>query len=478
MQSDWAWNEMKGATRLDVRVRGSLADLCEHLAEHPELSFSAACGSASRQALGRLGANREAPAAPAAPERAPASLPLGPDALLAGHLQETARRCGAYARVLVAQDTTELQFPHSPLAEGLGPTSKDPESRGLLSHSALALSPAGTPLGLLHLALWARARETHGQRQARRRRVTEEKESQKWLAGLRAVEAALPPEQEAVVIQDREGDVFALLAEARRPRLHLLLRAAQNRKVHWTPPQGPPRTDLLFAVAATGPVVGSLTVQVPRRRGQEEATATLEIRVAQVLVYPPRHRKAGEPNTPQAVTLIRAAELAPPAGETAIEWVLVTTLPVPDAAAAVEVVGYYACRWRIERLHYTLKSGLHVEKLQHETRETLDRVLALSYLVAWRLLWLTYVAREAPEAPATVVLPAEEIRLLEQVTGRPVRSAQEVVRALALLGGYTPYRTALPPGVKVLWRGYRRFQDMRLGYYAHAAPPDCAALNL
>jgi hypothetical protein len=491
MASEWAWREMRGAAVPDVRARGSLADVCEGLADQPGLSFSAAAGTAGRQAFRRLGSSNGGPAETVAaaqqdaagdvqeaPPAAGVSRTVGVPQLLAGHVQETAQRCGALPRVLVAQDTTELKFPHSPLTEGLGPTGTDPHSKGLLSHSALALSPAGTPLGVLHLSLWAREQEAYGQRHGRRRRVVAEKESHKWLSGLRAVEAALPATQEVVVIQDREGDVFALLAEPRGPRTHLLLRAAQNRKVQWTLPDGQGATDSLFAVAAAGTIVGSLTVQVPRRRGQDEAQATLEIRVTAVVVQPPRHRKAGDPDTSQAVTLIQAVELHPPAGETRIEWVLVTTLPVPDAPTAVEVVGYYACRWRIERLHYTLKSGLQVEALQHETRETLDRVVALYYVVAWHLLWLTYVAREAPTAPAATVLREVEIRVLQQVTGRPVHTAQEAVEALGILGGYAPYRSALPPGVKVLWRGYRRLQDMLLGYWAHAVPRNCASSNL
>src|SRR5437868_3579677 len=130
MESDWAWNEMKGAAVPDVRLRGSLADVCERLAEQPGLSFSAAAGPAGRQAFRRLGSVTVLAAAAdgvvGPTDRVPA-LPIGPPHLLAGHLQATATRCGAYRRVLVAQDTTELQFPHSPLTEGLGPTGTGPK---------------------------------------------------------------------------------------------------------------------------------------------------------------------------------------------------------------------------------------------------------------------------------------------------------------------------------------------------------------
>jgi hypothetical protein len=450
---------MKYAQIPDVRTRGSLADICESIANRPGMPFSPTAGPAGCQAFARL-------PKPGDPTGAP---PVGPAELLSGHAQQTARRGGAYPLLLVAQDTTDLQFPSSPLVEGLGPTGTHRHTKGLLAHSALALSPTGTPLGVLHLALWHRDPAQFGGTKTRRQRDTAEKESQKWLDGVTAVEAALPPEQAALVIQDREGDVFALLAQARRPNTHLLLRAAQNRNVEWCAPEGSPQRGYLFSVAAAGDRVGSLTVSVPRRRDADAQQVELAVRVVEVQVQPPLHRKASAAATPQRVTILQAREEAPPAGEAPIEWVLVTTLPVPDVATAITVVGYYACRWRIERLHYTLKSGLHLEELQHESRTTLDRAIALYYLVAWRLLWLTYVAREHPTAAASEVFTAAEIRILGGATRRKVRTAAEAQVALGVLGGYRPYRKALPPGVKVLWRGYQRLQDALLGYDLRAA---------
>lgn len=475
--ADWAWEEWRGA-ELDPRLRGSMADVCARLAAQPHLSFSAAAGPAGRQAFQRLGAV-VAPAPPAAAPDGEGSAAAdwqpsaAPAAVLAGHVAATVARCRAYPRVLVAQDTTEFHLPHCPIPlqrGGLGPTNTQPDKPGLLCHAALALSPAGLPLGLLSVALWARDPETYGKRNTRKQRGTAQKESQKWLAAVTAVEAALPPELEVVVIQDREGDVFDLLAQPRRPGTHLLLRAAQDRRVRWVTAAGEAGAGKLFAVAAAGPVVGHLQVQIPRRKGAEEEGATLELRAVQVTVQPPQHLPVAQRPAPAVVTILQAAETAPPPGHPAITWVLVTTLPVPDVAAAVEVVGYYACRWRIERLHYVLKSGLQVEDLQHRRREHLDRALALYYVVAWRLVWLTYLGRVAPALPAPAVFTGAELQILAHATRRKVGTVGEAVVALGCLGGYVPYRKALPPGVKVLWQGYRRLQDALLGYAALQDP--------
>ena len=54
MESHWAQEEMKGANVWDPRCRRSLATICQKLTDHPQESFSKACGSAARQAGHRI----------------------------------------------------------------------------------------------------------------------------------------------------------------------------------------------------------------------------------------------------------------------------------------------------------------------------------------------------------------------------------------------------------------------------------------
>jgi len=212
-------------------------------------------------------------------------------------------------------------------------------------------------------------------------------------------------------------------------------------------------------------------VRLPAKTGgkgkREERDVTLVVRATVLEVQPPRHGKAGEPKTPQRVWVVQAREENPPAGlpaEEAVHWVLVSTRPVAHLGEAVTLVRYYALRWRIERLHYTLKSGCQVENLQHGTAEALMKVLALYYVVAWRLLWLTYTARTQPDRPAEAVFSPPELTVLRHAAKKPVRTAQEAVRAVAQLAGWQGYRSAPDPGVKMLWLGLRRLTDMVAGW--------------
>jgi len=71
-------------------------------------------------------------------------------------------------------------------------------------------------------------------------------------------------------------------------------------------------------------------------------------------------------------------------------------------ATAQCYVQYYSLRWLIERYHYTLKSGCRLQASQLHTHEALQNLLALYCAVAWRLLWLTYAARQDEQQACTV----------------------------------------------------------------------------
>jgi len=154
------------------------------------------------------------------------------------------------------------------------------------------------------------------------------------------------------------------------------------------------------------------------------------------------------------------------AGHAAPRRMLLTTLPVEDLTPAETVVRYYPYRWRIERYHGVLKSGCPIEDLPRETFDRVDRALAVYRLVAWRLLWLTYGAREQSDQPClTVLRPAEWAALYAAHTRRrepppaPV-DLRTAVRWMAQLGGFLGRRGDGEPGVKTLWRGYRCLEDL------------------
>ena len=163
----------------------------------------------------------------------------------------------------------------------------------------------------------------------------------------------------------------------------------------------------LWPILEQQPVLGTVTVLVPRRDDAPSREATLTIRTTPVSLKPPKHRGPAHLPNP-TVTAVLAREENPPEDSAPIEWMLLTTLSVQTLADAATCLRWYSYRWRIERYHDVLKSGCQVEDLQLETRERLERAIAVYRLVAWRLLGLTYWARERSDEPCTTVLHPTE----------------------------------------------------------------------
>lgn len=436
---DWE-REFRGARVKDARRRRNLAKAAEQLEARGDMSYSAALGHAVRQSLWRTFREPE----------------VGMEDVITGHVNETGGRAAAEAWVLVIHDTTPLSYNTHAAKVELGPHNGGERERCLLLHSLLVVSPAGVPLGLLGLQMWTRDRDTMGKSEQRKARPAEEKESHKWREGLERAEEALPLGTRMVVVSDAEGDVYDYLTAPRREGTDLLLRAAQDRVVWSAGERG-----CLFAVAAGAAVCGELRVTVPARKGEPEREAVLTVRECWVELSKP----GGQRPNGVRYRVVRAAEEAPDEGvKEPLDWVLLTTLDETRVAAAAELVGMYTRRWRIEQWHSVLKTGQQVERLQIDGLEPLKKVIALLAVVAWQVMYVTHVGRTEPEAPAEAVLGTQELAVLREAAPKPVRTAWEVVREVARLGGYEPYRNGPPPGVKTVWRGLRKLHDLVHGW--------------
>ena len=114
-------------------------------------------------------------------------------------------------------------------------------------------------------------------------------------------------------------------------------------------------------------------------------------------------------------------------------------------------------------------SSSRTEDAKLRSADRLANLVALFCIVSWRVMWLTMMARAAPDAPPTIVLTKQEINLLDRLVGGSgnrganVASLAFYVTKLALLGGYLARLSDPPPGNTVIWRGLRRLADIQLG---------------
>ncbi|GAB2784555.1 hypothetical protein GCM10027275_31010 [Rhabdobacter roseus] len=295
----------------------------------PGHSFSAACGPSVRKSAHRL---------------------FSKDAsvdIQQGHRQMTSQRCQSQGLVLVVEDTTDLNFSGHGHTQGLGNLGGRRDVKGLSMHSALALSTAGEPLGLIGQHIWASL--SSGRSQHERTYPIEQKESYKWIRTKQWVNDWLSGYTGRVlVVGDREADFYEHFAWPRQEAVELLVRAGHlPRKIH----HNGALTTLGLLPQAAEPL-GQMSVEVSRQRDRQPRTARLQVRIAP-LSCPPPYAKSG-PRVP--MTLVHVKEQGTQGGDEPIEWFLLTTMLVSSFEQACQIVGFYALRWIIERFHFVLRT--------------------------------------------------------------------------------------------------------------------------
>jgi hypothetical protein len=306
---------------------------------------------------------------------------------------------------------------------------------------------SGRVLGLADQRFWARTEPARPESRAQRARRRTEAD-----VGAESLEAMGPPPPGAtwVSVGDRGSDVYSHLYRARALGWHCLVRACQDRALAGG-------GHLLQQVRALAPM-DQRVVPVPQgnQRPQERV---LQVAWGAVPLPPPQRAAAGRglPLGSLAVWVIRV-------WDEELEWVLVSTLPVEEAAAAAERLDWYSRRWTIEDYHKGLKTGCRIEASPLRTAERFGALLGFAALVAVRLVQLRDRARQAPEAPVA------ESELSQEVLAARVKVAPEAVatnlgfwRGVAQLGGFLGRKGDGEPGWQSLWRGWQELQLLLQG---------------
>jgi len=440
----WAELEFGGIELGDKRRTKRLTQLAKQRVEKPNGSIAESCGSkAGTKAAYRLLDNEDIEA----------------EAIQSGHQRATVKRLGGEKVILALQDTTQLNYTSHRATQGLGYL-HDLSHQGMLVHTTLVVNPQRVPYGIIQQQVWVRPVEEYQKHHRRNERATREKESQKWLTSLRAaarLQAELP-ESQVVSVGDSEADVYDLFWEAAKIEQDLLVRACEDRRVDH--PEG-----LLWEHVKSQEKAGEITIEVPRQAGKKARKAALGIRYCQVRLRPPKRRYQEELPV-ISLWAVLAREEVPPSGEEAIEWLLLTTVAVNSFADCCERMQWYTCRWVIEMYHKVLKSGCRVEERQFADLDNLKRYLALDAVVAWRVLYLTLLSRETPNADCTAILDMPQWQALycfiHKTKSPPLQppTLQEATFWIAQLGGFLGRKSDGHPGSMTIWRGIQRLSDI------------------
>ncbi len=206
---------------------------------------------------------------------------------------------------------------------------------------------------------------------------------------------------------------------------------------------------------------------LPARGAQKKRRIKQALYMSCVKLSPPdRKRKRTRYNIVETNVVI-ASEMNPPTGEKPIEWVLLSNVPIKNSADAQTLLEWYLCRWQIEVYFRILKSGCQIEKLQLENKARFDACLTLYMIIAWRILYLTLLARTCPELPCNVVFSEEEWQVIYKMTHQqkpPDKppSLSNLIRMIAQFGGYLNRKNDMEPGPTTIWIGLQRLHDFIL----------------
>ena len=124
-----------------------------------------------------------------------------------------------------------------------------------------------------------------------------------------------------------------------------------------------------------------------------------------------------------------------------------------------------------------LKNGCKVEALQLATVPRLERALALFMVVAWRIARLMRLARTCPDLEAELLFERDEWQaafiLNKQRPPKKPPGVNDIVRLVAMLGGFLGRKGDGEPGVKTIWIGLQRVMDFAAGLrYARSEHDD------
>lgn len=441
--------ELSNADLGDARLNRRLCLLAERLAERPSESFPKALDDAELEGAYRFFGNED----------------VTPEAILAPHFRQSARRAGETPRIIVVHDTTAFEFGGQTKRDGLGHLIK-PSAQGFFGHFSLALSADGTrtPLGLLAVETVFRLKKPIGQKN-----WTPDQslgESARWLRGVEAAEQQLAGRVEAIHVADREGDQFELLSALTKAHRPYVIRSFQDRRLV----EGDDEVRLRAAACAAKTTLRrevplSPRPKIPGPKGDRHPARRLRVARLSFAATSVELKRTSLP-----VNVIHVFERKPPPGQPAVEWFLLTNLPTDTDEAIAFAVDCYRARWTIEEYFKALKTGCQIEKRQLESAHSLLNALAILAPVAWRLLLLRHLARTKERAPVSNAFTGKQLEVLRAVAKKPLPSrpsARDAMLAVATLGGHI--KSNGDPGWLVLGRGMHDLLLLEMGWRAREA---------
>lgn len=419
------------------------------------------------------------------------------DAVVAPHVDCSWKRAinaaAAGLWVLAIQDTTEMRFGGIKEREGCGELMN--KGGGFYAHTGLLaclaksdnLSGAvGVPLGLGGCEILVRPKDRPKKPEKmskmewfRIRHFADDNEFLRWERLASDMDDAARTHEVSIIhVADREADEFSWMAGVLERGGRFVIRQTQDRRLvagqKTANDDDVERFDALLSgchpIQATRDI-GFETASTSggrRRRKQprQGRSTTVGIHALKTTLCKPDVSRATQETLTVNVVIVR--ELEPPEGEAPIEWRLLTTESIETPEDILRVVDAYRARWLIEEYFKAIKTGCSYEKLQLESLHGLKIALSFCFAIAWHMLLLRTLARDAPTVPAEAVMTDAQVTILLAIAAMSKNpwsvklndnpSVTDILYAVARMGGHI--KNNGPPGWLTLSRGFHELNQL------------------
>ncbi|MFZ4579152.1 MAG: IS4 family transposase [Myxococcota bacterium] len=398
--------------------------------------------------------------------------------LLKPHIERTHERARGAGDVLAVHDTTDVAFRlYWPDEQRQDMISMSSRTQGFFLHTSLCVTATGPvlPLGVLDLQPYVNRKKLAASgAETQKFWATEEgvfdNEQERWFRSVAVADDELGHRGvRPIHVMDRETDSYGLLSWMAHHDFRFVVRCDDSRKA---------RCDA--EMRAVGVVDVELGERFPLRSGSKAdkhpprraRSARLTVRSAPVTLQRTKTVKDQSWSPPGfeqpktlGLNLVEAIELAPPAGEKAVRWLLLTKEPIGTEAEVLRVLDWYRRRWIIEEFFKATKTGCRLEKRQLDSAAAMLRMVAFLLPSAWRLLLLRSASQQMPDLAWHHLLTPLEFRILQRMLPKfkltKAATVAQCYLAIARLGGHLKRNG--PPGWQSLQAGWARLQELSLG---------------
>lgn len=306
----------------------------------------------------------------------------------------------------------------------------------------------------------------------------EEKESYRWLLGVRKSTAYLGNTSRLNFIFDREGDIYEMLDEIDNQQSKFIVRVQHNRRIkladggivrlkEYIESQGV-KDKYRIRVSADG-------------RANKTRIAELNLKYSSVKIMAPTHYKYATDYRPYIeVSIIQVKEQIASTEEMPdnfICWNILTNSKVESIEQAKKKIEEYSSRWCIEDVFRGMKNkGLQLDSLSLENGKALRKIAIMAFDISTVALQLRQVREGNNHTSIEEVFESSQIECLKQLSKQLEGKTQKLKNphspdslawaawVIARLGGWKGYKSQRPPGIITMKRGLEAFSNLFLGW--------------